>query len=60
MQVYIVAAGYDDRSYGSPASTETLEKDGGNAWQVVANLPSGRRAGVSGVGLYNGRFIVTG
>ena len=40
------------------ASTETLEKDGGSAWQYVASLPSARQ-GVSGVGLDNGRFMVT-
>ena len=41
------------------ASTETLEKDGGSAWQEVASLPS-FRWGVRGLGLDSGRFIVTG
>ena len=41
------------------ASTETLEKDGGTAWQLVASLPSARY-GVRGLGLDNGRFMVTG
>ena len=41
------------------ASTETLKKDGGSAWQEVANLPSARH-GVRGLGLDNGRFLVTG
>ena len=47
--------------YGSNflASTETLEKEGGSAWQEVASLPSARYA-VRGVGLDNGRFMVTG
>ena len=56
MQVYIVTGG-KVRSYLS--STETLEKDGGSAWQEVASLPSGRGY-LQGVGLDNGRFIVTG
>ena len=41
------------------ATTETLEKDGGSAWQLVASLPS-KRFGLKGVGLDNGRFLVTG
>ena len=57
MQVYIVSGGWSD-GYNL-ASTETLEKDGGSAWQYVANLPSARR-GVHGLGLDNGRFIFTG
>ena len=56
MQVYIVSGGYNG---GNVASTETLEKDGGSAWQLVASLPSGRR-GVRGVGLDRGRFMITG
>ena len=40
-------------------TSETLEKDGGSAWQLVASLPSAR-IGVRGLGLDNGRFIVTG
>ena len=57
LQVYIVSGG---GSRGSRlASTETLEKDGGRAWQYVASLPSARE-GVRGLGLGNGRFMVTG
>ena len=56
MQVYIVSGGWNS---GNVASTETLEKDGGSAWQLVASLPSGRHA-VSGVGLDGGRFMITG
>ena len=56
MQVYIVSGGYNS---GSVASTETLEKNGGSAWQLVASLPSGRH-GLIGVGLDGGRFMVTG
>ena len=41
------------------ASTETLMKNGGTAWQPVMDLPSGR-IGLAGVGLDHGRFIVTG
>ena len=55
-QVYIVTGG------GKPpkeASTETLMKNGGTAWQPVKDLPSGRRH-LAGVGLDHGRFIVTG
>ena len=57
MQVYIVSGGHSGRS--RLASTETLEKDGGSAWQLVASLPSGRY-GVRGVGLDHGRFMITG
>ena len=56
VQVYIVSGGYKS---GSVASTETLEKDGGSAWQLVASLPEAR-SGVRGLGLDGGRFIVTG
>ena len=56
MQVYIVAGGWDG-SYME--STETLEKEGGSAWQVMASLPSARYA-VRGLGLHSGRFMVTG
>ena len=56
MQVYIVSGGFDGSNL---ASTETLEKDGGSAWQLVASLPSARY-GVRGLGLDNGRFMVTG
>ena len=57
LQLYIVAGG---RSRRSPISaTETLVKDGGTAWQSAAQLPSAREL-IAGVGLDNGRFIVTG
>ena len=56
MQVYIVSGGWGG-SYLE--STETLEKDRGSAWQVVASLPSARY-GASGLGLDRGRFLVTG
>ena len=57
--MYIVSGGWGDSSSSNLASTETLEKDGGSAWQLVASLPSGRHT-VKGVGLDNGRFMVTG
>ena len=57
VQVYIVSGGHSG-SY-SLSSTETLEKDGGSVWQLVASLPSGR-SDVSGVGLDGGRFMITG
>ena len=41
------------------ASTETLMKNGGTAWQPVKDLPSGRNQ-LAGVGLDHGRFVVTG
>ena len=56
MQMYIVSGGWNS---GDVASTETLEKDGGSAWQLVASLPLARR-GVRGLGLDHGRFILTG
>ena len=56
MQVYIVSGGHDR---GYVASTEILDKDGGSAWQLVANLPLARN-GLQGLGLDNGWFIVTG
>ena len=57
LQVYIVSGG---GSRGSRlASTETLEKDGGSAWQYVASLPEARYHH-KGLGLDNGRFMVTG
>ena len=60
VQVYIVTAGRGTDSKGSNiASTEILEKDGGSEWQLVASLPSAMR-GVRGVGVDQGRFIVTG
>ena len=58
LQVYVVAGGGDGRS--ALESTEILEKDGGSAWKLVANLPGPARAGVRGLGLDNGRFVVTG
>ena len=57
VQVYIVSGGHSGSS--RLASTETLEKEGGSAWQLVANLPEARH-GVRGLGLSNGRFMVTG
>ena len=59
IQVYIVAGGYRTSPSSDLASTETLEKEGGSAWQLVASLPSARR-GVRGLGLDRGRFMVTG
>ena len=58
MQVYIVSGGWWSGN-GNVASTEILEKDGGSTWQLVASLPSARQ-GVRGLGLDNGRFMVTG
>ena len=57
VQVYIVSGGHSGS--GILTSTETLEKDRGSAWQVVASLPEARW-NVRGVGLDNGRFMVTG
>ena len=54
MQAYIVTGGR-----GYEASTETLLRDGGVAWQYAANLPSGRN-GIRGLGLNDGNFIATG
>ena len=64
MQVYIVAGGRIGGQGGQGIlkyldSTETLKKDGGSAWLLVANLPSGRSA-PQGLGLDNGRFMITG
>ena len=55
-QVYIVTGG---GKAPKEASTETLMKNGGTAWQPVKDLPQGR-ANLAGVGLDHGRFIVTG
>ena len=44
---------------GYEASTETLLRDGGVAWQYAANLPFGI-IGIRGVGLNDGNFIATG
>ena len=54
-QVYIVTGGHGPNL----ASTETLDKDGDSAWQLVASLPS-KRFALKGVGLDKGRFLVTG
>ena len=54
LQAYIVTGGR-----GYEASTETLLRDGGVAWQYAANLPSGRN-GIRGLGLNDGNFIATG
>ena len=58
LQVYIVSGGGTTGS-NYLASTETLEKDEGSAWQVVANMPEARSV-VKGVGLDHGRFMITG
>ena len=57
MQVYIVSGGFWVASRRS--STEILEKDGGTEWQEVASMPYALW-GPKGVGLDNGRFMVTG
>ena len=54
MQAYIVTGGK-----GYLASTETLLRDGGVAWQYAANLPFGIN-GIRGLGLNDGNFIATG
>ena len=59
VQVYIVSGGRADSSTSPLASTETLEKDGGSAWQYVASLPEAR-SGFKGLGLDHGRFMITG
>ena len=48
-----------DERHSNFASTETLMKNGGTAWQPVKDLPTGRDQ-LAGVGLDHGRFIVTG
>ena len=65
-QVYIVSGGIGVILEGgwrskaiNLASTETLEKEGGSAWQLVASLPSARFK-FRGLGLDNGRFMVSG
>ena len=65
-QVYIVSGGVGKILEGGWRSkiiyldsTETLEKDGGSAWQLVASLPSPRFK-FRGLGLDNGQFMVTG
>ena len=57
MQVYIITGGWDGGN--NLGSTEIMLKDGGTAWQQVADLPSARY-GLRGVGLDNGKFLVTG
>ena len=63
MQVYIVAGGIQNNPDGTLknwlASTETLRKDGGSAWQLVASLPS-KISSLRGLGVDNGRFLITG
>ena len=59
VQVYIVAGGLGNSRLGVLGHTETLEKNGGNAWQRVASLSEARYA-LTGLGLNNGRFMVTG
>ena len=65
-QVYIIAGGTGIGEHGYPllSSTWTLLKhpDGPRSdwkWRAAADLPSAR-TGLSGVGLDNGRFLVTG
>ena len=57
MQVYIVSGGWVSNS--TFATNETLQKDGGTEWQEVASMPYALW-GPKGVGLDNGRFMVTG
>ena len=57
VQVYIVSGGHSGSSRLS--TTETLEKDEGTEWQLVASLPEARWA-ARGVGLDHGRFMITG
>ena len=57
MQVYIITGGWDGGN--NLGSTEIMLKEGGTAWQQVADLPSARY-GLRGVGLDNGKFLVTG
>ena len=63
MQVLIVSGGNSGYSRGrrpeAMSSTETLAVNGGITWKLVASLPSGRW-GARGLGLDNGRFLVTG
>ena len=59
VQIYIVSGGHSHSGGSDLSSTETLEKDGGSAWQYVASLPSARN-GLRGVGLDGGMFMVTG
>ena len=57
MQVYIITGGWDGGN--NLGSTEIMLKEGGTAWQQVADLPSARY-GLRGVGLDSGKFLVTG
>ena len=57
MQVYIITGGWDGGN--NLGSTEIMLKEGGTTWQQVADLPSARY-GLRGVGLDNGKFLVTG
>ena len=52
-----MTGGMDERH--NLASTETLMKNGGTAWQPVKALPTARGQ-LAGVGLDHGRFVVTG
>ena len=73
MQVYIVAGGLQNCHFthsrdSMEASTEILLKNGGKAWNEVAKLPvvgrwkslNGGRDGVRGLGIENGKFMITG
>ena len=55
LQAYIVTGGYSD----GLASTETLDKERGSAWKLVASLPS-PRSSPRGLGVGNGQFLVAG
>ena len=52
-----MTGGMDERH--NLASTETLMKNGGTAWQPVKDLRTARDQ-LAGVGLDHGRFLVTG
>ena len=61
LQVYLVTGGMGHGEwYGyAMASTETLVKKGGTAWQYARDLPK-VTVGMSGVALDNGHFIIVG
>ena len=61
LQIYLVTGGMGyGEWYGlALASTETLKKDGGTAWQYARDLPK-VTVGMSGVALDNGHFILVG
>ena len=61
LQVYLVTGGMGEGEwYGlALASTETLVKKRGTAWQYARDLPIDTRA-MSGVSLDNGDFLLVG